>query len=620
MPKALEWLRVNDFSPGILRPERGRSFSGVQAPPGSAIDAHGCLASPSGALVPGWDVVEVDTRAAFNNNWGITYRPAGGKQYLMDTGIWSPSLFLDQISGIEQTIETPDHIFEVWSENYDATATTNYARVHHFKGYGLGGRDGSGDINTALNTSIQPDTTWADHTYSTTYSDNSMGGSIAMGRAKNYDRSAGTWGFTAAGNAERFPVVTASMRLSLENRTYPDLDTDLWLFGGSTPAFNTTIAWDTQAEFAYGGAATCYHQGRFVCSWYSRGRYAYNGPITGNHQGTLEWDSGLRYTPVEHGAVYDKDVSGLNTSYYLPFGESNDMILWLLSINANTLMVMTQHGAYLIRGDLDRPQITYLAGVPHAYFPFTKPVATPQGIFYATKEGVYVISESGQAKPASSQLPGSFWVMEDTTDVYAHRCATGRLVYRDPYVLAPNNFMMDTGDGSWWRLADSNDVDATTPRFNQYQVSSTGCVYGFPWYVDNETDIHYVRYDPSRQLTGSDTYDFTSNYLYELNVEGHGAVVREVEAVLQGYGTIVVQIFSEADDTATTATFTVDSASPQRQRANVVVHTNTVSAGTGGRISTGVYYRITATGDPDVPLPSVYELAFGYQPGVALAS
>jgi hypothetical protein len=598
----VQWVRINDFSAGIVKP--GRGGVGGFAPPGSAFDAEGCVSSTSGALVPGWNIVDEISHAPYGDNWTIDYRPAGGRQILCDTAIWSPTVANHDVPiGISPN-EDNDFIMMGFEEYYDAAGSGAFGTYElHTRFYGYSMSDGgTGQLDLADNqttiTFAGPDT------------DMLVGGRIALGRGTSYDRSAGTWTDFTTSPYAIFPIaVWAPSHYIWGSEAfihYPDLDTDLGVAYG-TPIRGTSTA--------YGGVIA-FHAGR-LC-WISGGGFSHGTNLA------LSQNAGpLNYTQVMKGSIIDALVAGLAeaaTTSQLVFLESQSIVAWILSINANTLYVMTVgDGAYLIRGDLDRPQITKLAGVASPYVPYTGPAATPLGITYGSKEGVYVTTESGESKCISPSLPGDFW--DAGFEGYYYPWApVGKIGYRDPYLMAPNSYIMDRNTNAWWRLPANS--EATSPAYLCYETNVNGQVYAFPWYKDATTDLSWVRYDPSEQLKGDGVqWDFTSNYVRELTLDGNAPLVREMELVLSGHGSVIATVVSESTETTTSGVFLIDSDVPIRVRGDVTVHTSTPATPDQNKGASGVYFTLQAIGSSDdLVLPSVHEFSMGFQSGAPLAA
>ena len=619
----LEWLEIKDFSLGIVGTE-----DGIQghAPLGSAYDAYGCLSSRGGALIPGWSIVEYSSGITPpNNNWTSGYRPstgyaAPGKQVLCDTAIWSPAVHVNTSPNPDHLpdMDRPDHLFTTYSEYYDAGNASAYTKWNHFLGYALALEDTTG----AYTPLVYPNESW-----NTTYNANleyfsEFASQIASGRSQVYN-TGGVWGTLPGGftyGPTIHPVVTQGGHEQNQFQTFPDLNTGLW--SGTWPVFNDSVTWDSNDFTRWCGAMT-YHQNRLVWAHQDFGLTTPNMyiPTSGasvTNYGILGWTPHLYYTAVLKGAFYDKDIGGLNntiTSGGLSFGEANEHVLWMHSVNANTLMVMTQIGAYLIRGDLDRPQVSRLAGVPGCFHPYTAPAAMQGAIVYGTKEGIYQLSESGQAKCMSTNLPGDFWISDEFGDgVYRYDTYSGRLTYRDPWLMAPNNYVCDTENNSWWRLPYSPTVGELT--YNQYQVSANGKVYAFPWYRSNTQTTTWVRYDPTTQLSGDNyQWSWTSNPIPDLMIGQRGVIIRELEIVFSGHGSLDVEFLDEAGDVIGSTTFGVSSGRPRRHRADFNINTNAARDYTDS-----VQVRMTATGNSASPLPSVYSIRVGHRTGTTIGA
>lgn len=165
----------------------------------------------------------------------------------------------------------------------------------------------------------------------------------------------------------------------------------------------------------------------------------------------------------------------------------------LISAAVDTLLVIKDSGGGVaIRGDLDNPTVVPLPFLESTHGVMVRPVMTPMGVVYGTKNGVFQWSGGQNATKLSPQLDGWFWNHTASNSEVYHG-VSGRFGYWHPYVCVPNNFIFNTLTQSWWRLENPSNING----------SGTGS-YPYNIYLDDPSTQRLIAFQYKR-LTGGDT-------------------------------------------------------------------------------------------------------------------
>jgi hypothetical protein len=681
----LNWIEIPSFSPGIV--DELNTAQGVvayaPAPIGSAKTARGCIALPTGSLVPGWKIVQdYSETPSFSNNWTSPgYRPTAGKQMVCDTSMLTPvhqETFAVDSSQAEhgamavtgEPYDRPDHLFIGYGEAYN-TANTGpaaapfdrgnyYPTVYTLIGYLPLTSTTVHRFPAAFTQTDQPYPTFTTTRNAIVWGSfyarqgNKVGGSLAVGRG-----GTGIWDHTvptnnqlaisALDNWKPFVVWSPMARRS------PDVD---WaVFPGNTGIVNATgvrnpphdltlNANETPTLWDMGSTqltASVFHSNRLVWSSFDSSAQTTYGPFLGNFLASFAWTPGIEWSQRGGGGFIWKNTMGASpTDIYgiqgfATVGDEADQVAWMCSINGTTLMVMmVASGAYLIKGDLDALNIQRLAGVPGCYKPWTKPVQMATTVVWAAHNGIFTVAEDGQVTPLSSNLKGDFWVPHQAEDQLLDYAPIGKMNHRDPFLLAPNDYVYDKRTTSWWQLPRGYDPrdPADVAPLTHYEVGMAGHVYGVCQYRDATHHETFVVYDPSTQLDqASDIWFWQSNPIRELEASpGQSIDLRRVEFVASGHGTIQVQAFGLVNNVPAESMYAsvdVDSDFPIRVEASLAYRTDVdpsaqFFAGVGDPGSTSVTISLTAFGVTNgATLPSIhpgFRLGYHMGPGLPLAT
>lgn len=318
-----------------------------------------------------------------------------------------------------------------------------------------------------------------------------------------------------------------------------------------------------------------------------------------------------RITGVSTFAPMEEDVSGYG--------------VWS-SVDANTLLLVKNSGGALqLTGDLDRPAVQRLPGVPSVGGFANRGVTTDKGFIYGSTSGVWIWSGGNTATNLAPQLHPTFWIPEDPTvtppDAAQPGRSLGQLVgsfgYRWPYLYAPNNWMMDLRTGGWWRYwpTPAQDPDRGV-HFAFNEVDSLGNLWAFPAsHLDgssltrpegDDTDLllsenDYLIYRQFDLNTPTDYWTWKSQPL--TRTRNRYLEFKGLTLVAAGVGQVTVEL-TGLNGATHQATFQLTSTS----RAMFTRPMNLRG--------TDVQVKITArAGTPDDEAPTVHRVSFAYAEG-----
>jgi hypothetical protein len=273
------------------------------------------------------------------------------------------------------------------------------------------------------------------------------------------------------------------------------------------------------------------------------------------------------------------------------------------SMNANELfLVKNRGGGVVIRGDVARPTVVRLPGLPSVYDATNKGALTDKGYVYGTRNGVYRWNGADTADDLAPQMGGPnggwFWKTDDDeTDYLWPGALHGTFTYAPPFVIAPNNFMFNTETNSWWRVHPTPTQNNTTGKiFAHWQTSTSGRFYGVPAYISDTQTTVWSRFDPN---LGASQYVWRSQPL--ARTRNRTLNMREINLVAQGSGTITVDIIS-IGGMLVSKDFIINSVDrPIIQFVPIKAQAQDVEI------------RITSAGDDDTTnAPVVHRIAIGY--------
>lgn len=559
-PQNLEYIDLIDFTPGIYS---NYAFPGPTAAPDGAAqeqDTYSCYGAMSGGLFPLPRLVETQARG-------------------LDTGTFPDSLqrlqILDAIcvspvipSGAE-TVQfdfsgIPDQIFFMAQEYRDAAAGVSFDRITRCISYRQYlSNPTSFDVNT-LTRSFSPELPPSRYFYGYASLD------FGVNRLNNTDANS------------LYPVVLG-MHQNIDTAnaaaifTYPNA-------AGNAPS-SDAVNFVTSTE-AREPRLAMFHQSRIVVAGLAPGdTFGVDFGGAGDLQAAELIDF---WRP---GREDSKETGATPAQYaieqYTGWGS------WTSAAN-NELFVVRQHGgAFVVRGDLANPNVIRLPGIPSTYSAVNVGAATPLGYVFGTRNGVYVWNGGDQAQLLSPQLDGWFWKIQDGGwDRHYPDAMKGRFGCVPPWVLVPNNWIMDVRTNGWYRLTDPNVLP-----YAHYAASALGHFYAFPAFIDSGRTSIFQRFDPE---LGALSYSWRSHPL--ARTRNRILNFREIQIASQGHGTILVELIG-LEGKLYSKTFTINSDTVKVLRdSSAVVDAHDVEI------------RITSTGDENTTAPPTLRIGLGFRP------
>lgn len=359
----------------------------------------------------------------------------------------------------------------------------------------------------------------------------------------------------------------------------------------------------TSTRFSTHRGPLLYHQGRIMCM--SRYGFWTGDNVTpaayyfGNN--VLVWTN-LYATPRSNpsgGTVYGDRQIGWGAWGSLT---ASDMVL-----------IGYNDGGILVQGSLNAPTVRSLTNITPTYGAETVGAATPIGFVYGShNHGVHVWGGGAESTHLSPNLPGDFWIPPPyrdgvpkgpTGDVNApptyylngHR---GQFAQWGPdYIMCPNGYFFNIPTKSWWRIDDpANGVLANfaaapyAPHlYATYATMQAGNNTATPLYA------MFSAYKPAT------SYKWSSQLFYPAQDPTHRTDVETIGVLAMGAGTITVTLTTEAGATVTKAlNFTADS-TYQWFNCDLSGYAYTLSL-------------LADSGNAN-PAPSIHEVLIGYQGG-----
>lgn len=519
-----DYIEVSDFSAGIWQPQLSGAV--VLTPPGAAQpdQTEGCIALASGCLAPGPKLVDTYTRTLYNANTTSGYRnPERPTQQVVATAILSPATLQEDQAESPGFVnwERPDHLFVAHCDFYDPANGGDYLAYFMVHGFNLGG---SGTI------------TGPDLTVSTTATVDFSGGYEDMMRYGWGTLVVGYSIITGTGSTDfPFPMLFVSYQLASDAMEGTPTDYQIASYPEANAAtYSTTDAFvEINGTYAQMPHLT-FHQGRIVGARQGEtvGTVTYGDSTAAG--GVLRHIDALQWNPTPNEGAYESTT--FENAFYVPEGGG---IASMASMSANTFLIVKQTGGgYVVRGDLARPQVQRLPGLPAALGAGCIPTQTPIGCVFGTRDGVWTWTDGNAVQLLTPQMKGWWWKPGDTIDLYQFSQPKGKFNFRHPYVLIPNDYMFDSAKGALWKLPSTSTGDRAP--YYSYEVSITGHVYAFPTYQGAGKDVLYNRYD----FEASNHYfSWHSHAIFPLSNRRYR--LRELQLNAQGQGDVVVSLLAD---------------------------------------------------------------------------
>lgn len=603
----LTFIDIADFTPGIHSnyiTHTGQA-AGEPRPDGAAQEAgtYGCVAIPTGGLkpLPTW-VVEREGTAFFSNIEGADIVTTGDPD--------APSVYFDRIVTLDARVIGPIEFIPPFTETVDYSLPP----TDHFMVRQTWGRRVPGGT-------AEPYWFFSNHR-------EFLGPSYTRDGLANYGlidltSSARTiipnrWRYGCGSIAETRtvpagadtaevgdPIVVAGMggvRVMGGVKAADPEGTDTYVYvtypdRQSSDPIDGPRALPHHVGSTYNPACMILgHQGRLVgllrVSGYKRlHKHTYHGDDYGHvspSDDVIYWGPNNVYDstdPVVLATFVEEVASGYGTA---------------CSVSADSLFLVKHvGGAVMVNGDLDNPTVVRLPGIPSTGGVTNRGVMTDRGYIYGTTSGAWLWTGSDTAEFLSPQLTPEFWIPDDPTIPFHEREASlGSWAFDYPYVYGPNNWMLDTRTGGWWRYAPTPDqeaagiaTDALTFAFNEV---SGDRLHAF---VKSYTQPGaYIRIFDKDTLTS--TWRWQSQPL--ARTRNRYLTYRQLTAIATGAGTFDFTLRG-VDGTSQTVSMTVDS----ERVAQVVLPLSVYT--------TDVELTIVATGVDSGPAPTLHRVSLGYR-------
>lgn len=563
-----EFIDLTDFTAGIKGGWRTASAN-EPAPDGAAQirDTWGCVAHPVGGLEPGPRRVATKTLDVTTTGAALTLPTGAPRQAKFHDLVVVPSSNLTDFSS-DPTIHAriPDMVL-VATERFTLDGTDKRwgaTLAWHDQSndvarntVGLTGPDGTGPGIPAFDYAVLAEDSWL-------------------------------WGGLTATVGRTGPLKSPSVIVSGWH-----MDSGTFLRGGfnwpdhvsgtptvaASPAFADTTWWDLNLRCS---VRAVYHQSRAVISIiYAPANSTPTEFYSDDEQAPFS-DQFLAYSKVN--GIFERNITDLDQGILGLDTSTPDSIGVINSMNTTELfIVMNRTGGIVVRDALEAPTVTRFPGVESTgNYPSHGCIVPGLGLVYGTASGVFAWNGGNQSVQLSKGLEGLFWLTSrGTANTVRHpNTPVGKFAYRHPYIYAPNNWLMDTRTGGWFRLYPSygqGDANATLGptvavpgiELSMFATGHQGNVYAtqpeqHP--VGDTVTYHdegmlYTRFDPT---LGASTFSWRSQPLVR-QLRGRQLKFRELDIVLQGNGTVKVTLFG-LGGTTQTKTVTVNSTSPEMQR------------------------------------------------------
>lgn len=553
----LQWLKLNDFSPGIMQKLNRLSGDTVSFPVGAAdaTNTFRCIALPGGGLGPLPAQGATYARTGGNPDGSVTIgKIFNGRFTISGAHIAGPVFAAGATGFTKQEL----HIAYEWGANVSGT---QYTRKYTWERHRLWEATPTVDTMVGYATSddspmttFQARPTWF-HTYRADASSAlNLGAPLVVGG----------WYAGGGGLTQRFWD------------TFPSAATL-----GTTGVGSISSSKNPEGIFG--------HQGRSVeldqNSW------------THGAVGTWSFNEQVYYTAVNLASLAHTTAAVYAQEDAQGFGA-------FASMNASELMfVRVGYGGYIVRGDLDNPTVLFVPGIPGTGNTRHNAAITPIGLVYGSRNGgLWAWAGGDTADFISPSLEDNFWQPSDGTGDFVDYA--GKMAFWREWILTPNNWLYDWRNKSFWRIEDPSVVSI----YHWLQSSESHVIYGCPRDIGNATTPSLYNWQHGTPAT---------SYSWESQVLPLGdyktAQPREFLLKAQGVGTVAFTVsgFDASGSLITEShTFTFAStARPEYQRCTI----GSFHALTDCRI------KLVATAT-STQTPIIYEAQLGYRSDPHLAT
>ena len=287
------------------------------------------------------------------------------------------------------------------------------------------------------------------------------------------------------------------------------------------------------------------------------------------------------------------------------------------SISASELFLVKHNGGgYVIMGDLNAPTVIRLPGVTSTYGMMSRTADTPIGLVYASRDrGLWAWNGGNTSAKISTVLEdSSFATNTSTVDniQFIHGPEVDCRPWGD-WLVASNNWLMNTGTGSWWQLPyttyDSTGDARKLEGYTWYGTSADGrylyAAEQFQYGIVPTQSTAYI--DVFDRLTPSNAYSWTSYAIRPPDLYQNRVMdITEVAIRAQGSGTIQITLTGPGGDSGTRM-------SPNNTVIfDLLTQPDIMRRRTSVKNADDIIIEVIATGSAGLPAPILYSISIGY--------
>lgn len=512
------WIEISDFTPGIYADFHAGSVAGSNAAvlrngAATANATYRCIGDPRGGLSPlplvgGGSLFAAPTMALpipLANLW-----PAMNAVYLVDALVVSDSN--EKAPGALNKDNSPT-VYTLWGALASRTGANPYGHVvlgRLFRGAG----------------STTNDFLWESSIDYATYNSPNTAAYIPGGNLTTYRSTSIAGGppipvINLVGGVMGSSVVKVSHTAAAINATeatWTTFDTDVSVNYPTGVALN----FDDGFGFVHPNPTAPTGSGGYYPD-YPASATSVGARFVVGHQGRMvilqrsQVNAGLAFAQQQDTVMYSPPLdirAVVFTSGFTVDQWTDDNTRGVSTVAASAALdelfvLRDEGGALVIRGDLDNPTVTRLPHVQSTGHVYSTPVQTPIGLVYGATTGVFNWNGGDTSEHLSPQLDGDFWNPSTSTESFKGNFT--RFAYWHPYVMAPNNWLMDTRTRSWWRFEQplANGIQP----FGCYGVDpGTGQLLCFPYKKIGSGAAPWYTSDPAILAT---SYQWQSQPLLE---------------------------------------------------------------------------------------------------------
>lgn len=265
------------------------------------------------------------------------------------------------------------------------------------------------------------------------------------------------------------------------------------------------------------------------------------------------------------------------------------------------LLIKSVGGGIILRGDLNDATVVNYPYVRSTGFTRNNGTPSPIGYLYPVDgSGVWAWTGGQVSEFLTVHLDDDFWrpptvdIAGDDMDIIMYPTGCGQF---GDWAMFPNNYMLDTSTGGWWRTDDPNEF--IIHRWHQ-NYRGTVC-FGAPSGFRSAADPAVYVYD--RTAIPRSTFTWGSHPMVE-SLERE-TVLSEVVVVASGVGDVTLTATTGENPAGVTVTFPIDGSTryPQYIRQRVPIS------------GTQLTFDVTSTAaSDDLEAPTIHEIRYGLTP------